>query len=393
MKRKLTDGIIPVGILGFMAVLSATFVLRFQNSSLLYGTAVSPAPDANSFWDLWDGNFQESFDSYLNDNFYGHTMAVKLHNQIEYTLFHNGVENWLVGKEGYVFEKNQTYSYVGGGAVDGRNANDYEQYAQKVYQLQSELQKQGKEFLYLVNPVKAEIYPDKLPWYEILLEKKYANHKDAAKDRMIAAFEKYGVHYYDTTDDLIKMRMDSNFEIFPKTGHHWTLNAVTHEWNRLSRELSKEGAAEKYPYFLIHGVTDKIIDEKDKDALELQNVLVPILSEKYTTPEASYAQKSDQSVYLFGTSYGMEIAMVLNQDPQDMAFQSFVYQCYFTTVYRYSKDGFSVDEYTQENTPQDLGILEKVQNSNLVIMEQPGAMGLLDTHIKFLDYVNEAIGN
>lgn len=387
--KKYVQYVIPIISFCFLGCLLVMFIFRMADRGELIGVASVEYPSEISIRTLNNGKFQEDFGKWMSDNFFGHTKIVKIHNQIEYGLFGDGSGDWIQGKDRYLYSKEQTFGYTGGARSNTTNAEEYEAYAQSIYTLQENLKKQGKEFFYLVNPTKAQIYPEKLPWYEKIIAGHYAEDADSAERCLIRAFEKYGVNYYDTTEDLIKMRSSVDYDVFASTGHHWTFTAAANELNKLFDSMSFRTPSILYPKINIE-VSDEFYNT-DKDILYLQNVVYPVSSRRYTLPVIEYSNVSNNAVYLFGTSYGWEIADSLYRSAGRYAFRNLTYQQYFTHLTRYNKDGIDQTLYTQDNQPSDLKIMQGIRDSDLVIMEQPGVLQVPETHKKFVDYVNSYI--
>ncbi len=382
---------VPVIVGGFLIILLSTFLLRFTNKTVLNGVTLTEYPKNILFQHFYNGNFQNSFEEWLRDNFFGQPFIVKCHNQIEYGIFKDGIGDWIQGREGYLYSREQTFSYTGGEGADKTTDEQYENYVESVYQLQESLQKKGKNFFVLISPTKAEVYPEYLPWNERILLNHYKDSQ-GSKQKLISLFEKYGVNYYDTTNDLISMRKNVKYDVFSKTGHHWTLTATANEMNSVFQNMSYKTPGIEYPMLSVTGITDEVYNT-DKDILYLQNTIFPVYSDKYNKPVVEYSNTSKDKVYLFGTSFGWEVMDSLYQNGVKKAFDTVIYQQYFTHSTRYNEDGIVQNLYTQENAPADLGIMEGIKDSNLIIMEQPGIFGVTDTHQKFVDYVNENIDN
>lgn len=391
MQRR-TEKIVPIGILGFLIALLFAFMLRFENKTELINVPLSPYPDKITLKDLMSGEYQKKFGKWMTDNFYGHTKIVKSHNQIEYSVFKEGVWDGLLGQQGYLYAKGQTQVYTGGGYRWKENSQEaaYDDYAQKVYKLQTELKKKGKDFVYLLNPMKAEIYPEYLPWNEKIVEQCYANKGITETKMLLKSFNKYGVNYYDSTEDLKKMKQESDFEIFAKTGHHWTLSAAANEINSVFRNIQSLTPEMDYPLVEIKGTKDELFTT-DKDLLLTLNIFRGKSSKEYLTPIKQYKNKSNQSVYIYGTSFGWELYYALFQSEGDRAFKRLVYQEYFTRLNEIDKNGEHNYAYSEENVPIDLNIMNNIRDSDLLIMEQQGLLGIPQPHLKFVDYVNKNI--
>ena len=349
----------------------------------------TPYPPNISFNTVLDGTYQSYFSKWISDNFYKHTEIVKCHNQIEYGVFQDGVGDWIQGEDDYLFSKSQTYTYTGG---DYTNINTYEQYleyASSIAEMQKLLQKDGKDFIFLITPIKAEIYPEYIPWYERNILKRYGKGENSTRKMLIRALEERGVNYYDVTQDLIEMRKNEEFDVYSKTGQHWTLTAAATEMNIIMEQFEKFSMFTNYPRVNVVDIKEELFSI-DKDILDLQNVIYPNVADKYTSPLLKMICSND-SAFLFGTSFGWEIAGSFYVNEKVRAWDELVYQEYFVNLTEYGEEGKSTQSYSSNNTPDDLSIMRHINNSNVVIMEQQAQLGIMETHKKFIDYVNEQL--
>ena len=380
---------IPVSFISFLMCLLGAFVFRFANTTALVGvTSTSYLPNI-SFDTVLDGTYQLSFSKWLSDNFYKYTEIVKCHNQIEYGVFGDGIGDWIQGEDGYLFSKSQTYTYVGG---DHANINTYEQYleyASTIAEVQELLKEDGKDFIFLITPIKAEIYPEYIPWYEKMILKRHGNGENSARKMLIRALEEFGVDYYDVTQDLIEMRKNEEFDVYSKTGQHWTLTATATEMNTIMEQFEKLSTFTKYPRVNVVDIKEQLFGV-DKDILDLQNVIYPKVADKYTSPLLEM-EFSDDSAFLFGTSFGWEMADSFYTCENVRAWDELVYQQYFTHLSTYGEEGAYTKKYSSNNTSDDLGVMRNIKNSNVIIMEQQAQLGIMETHKKFIDYVNEQL--
>lgn len=363
------------------------YFLRSDERTPLREAASSQAPgQAATLSGFFDGSFQKRWEAWFSENFPGHADAVRLHNQIEYSVFCDGVGGWLQGKDGYLFSSGTEYA-DGPFALVGQQS-DYDEYAQKVFALQTNLEKLGKDFVYLLTPTKAEIYPDKLPWNERLIAGRYASGGRTLRDAMTDAFERFGVHYYDMTPDIRRMReSDPEFDVFTTTGHHWTLTAVAHEINALFEAIRPMTPHMTYPKIAVNGLFERLF-EVDEDIIRSFNVSNRKLTRPYQMPEIAYERQTGESVYLFGTSMSLEIANALFTSASQRAFDRLVYAHYFTTTTTYDENGVNARSFNRDTKPEEENVMQHIKESDLVIMESQALSELPDTHVRFLDYVN-----
>lgn len=376
--EKISRLIVPYGALGLLL-----FLLAATGWRLLHNTEILPEAGMGK---ILDGTLQKEWDVWMTEHFFGRSGVVSAHNQIHYSLFGDASGNWICGKERYLFSRGQVENYL---QMEGEvpEAQEYDDFARKVYRMQTSLERAGKEFVYILTPNKVEIYPEKLPWYAQMIARHETAESRGSHARLVDAFRKNGVHYYDTTQDILRMKEESEFDVFARTGHHWTFTACAREMNPLFEGMKPLTPGIDYPVVDVLGVTDEVC-AYDLDILNAQKVWFGHNRDiAYQSPVLAYPKMSPSDVYWFGTSYGALFTIALYQAPEARAFDRLVFQQYFTGRYVFDGQGISAEEFTQEDTPEDIHVMENIQDGDLIIMEQQADSGIYPTHVKFVDYV------
>lgn len=382
--------ILPIGVLFFVIFLFLTLCLHINDKNGLESVSVAAEPK----WSIdsaMDGTYQRAWGSWLNDNFLGHTFAVKCHNQLQYSLFRDGNAQWGIGKDFMLFEGSAQNGY-GSVYYHVTEANregfleELDAYAQTVAQFQEKLAAIGKDFVYLISPMKHEVYTDMLPWNERILAERYSWAFGYLRRSLAQAFDKYGVHYYDMTDDMIAIRETASYEVYPKTGYHWTTTAIANEANTLFENIKDMTPHIDYPQIEVVGVKNQLYPT-DRDILLHENVFFGVESDDYQMPIIQILKRSESPVFYFGTSMGIEMFDALEENGYG-AFDNYIYQHYFTWLFLHCADeGIQTRQtFVETDPPAALKIMEHIQSSDLIIMEQyAGHMSY--THPKFLSYV------
>lgn len=388
-QQKISRILLPGLVFAFLIFLLVCFVFRGKNKTSLVGVTLASEPLFTADG-LFNGTYQSGWGKWLNDNFYGHTFFVKCHNQIQYSLFRDGNGDWVLGKGFNIQSSGSSYAYATGGKLSA-SQETLDAYAEKVKKLQTELEQYGKDFIYLLTPAKAAVYSDELPWYDKLIAARYVGQSQTNQEKMIAAFEKYGVNYYSMSEDILKMRETADFEIFPKTGYHWTLTAVATELGQIMDDLRSLGPHIDFPDLQVVGLNDEVY-LTDKDIYTQENVFKGVLSEEYHSPIIEYSHRSPNKVYFFGTSMTTAMYYALTTGSHDRAFDDILFQEYFTFQWFNNENGEQKINYKASDPESAYKILENIRDRDLVIMEHSGLRGAPEPHYKFLDYVVGNIG-
>ncbi len=165
--------------------------------------------------DWIDSEFQPRFHQYLLENYGFREDAIRLYNQMRYSLFGmSGNRNVIIGKSGYLFEPWFIRSYY------GRNFKGHEKIENQVRKLKSiqdSLKSYGKDLIMVIAPGKASYYPEYIP-DSMRSEKSYSNY-DGYRDYL----KKYGVNMIDCNQWFVDAKDTTRIPLFPKTGTHWSI--------------------------------------------------------------------------------------------------------------------------------------------------------------------------
>lgn len=387
--KSFSDRVLPLGVMGLLCFLLAASGVRFIRSGEV-SSGVLDAFSETGTGGIFDGRVQEAWGEWFTDHFFGHSAAVSAHNQISYSLFGDASGNWICGKDWYLFSAGQVEKYI---QVKEElwTPQEYDDYAKKVYKMQTALQAAGKEFVYILTPNKVEIYPEQLPWYHRFILEHGVDEAQGGHSCLTEAFDRNGVHYYDCTQDLLRIKEEADFDAFARTGHHWTLTACAQEMNAIFAGIGPATPGIAYPEIEVVGITDEICSY-DLDILQAQKVWFGHNKDvHYQSPLIAYPKMSETKVYWFGTSYGALFTQAMYQGIDARAFKRLVFQQYFTGLYSFDEKGISASEFTAEDTPEDIGVMDNIWNNDLIIMEQQADSGVYPTHVKFVDYVNACL--
>ncbi len=139
--------------------------------------------------DWIDSEFQPRFHQYLLENYGFREDAIRLYNQMRYSLFGmSGNENVTIGKDGYLFEPWFIKAYYG---ADFKGDKHIAAKVRKLKSIQDSLKSYGKEMIMLIAPGKTSYYPEYIP-DSMRREKGRTNYQS-----YIENLRKYGVNTID----------------------------------------------------------------------------------------------------------------------------------------------------------------------------------------------------
>lgn len=178
-----------------------------------------------------DGTFQEALDPWLEQNTGFHNGLVRVHNQLDYSLFHKtNAEGVIRGRNGQLYESDYIRAWTGADFV-GEELLD-----RKLRQfrfLQQHLEENHDIDLVLVlEPGKASVYPEDIPGRFIEGEKtNYRYISQRARE--------LGINLIDYNAWFMEIRDTVSYPLFPKQGTHWSEFAMWYAADSLIRYIEK----------------------------------------------------------------------------------------------------------------------------------------------------------
>jgi hypothetical protein len=220
-----------VGVLFFPLVQS-----RFELISIkpLNGAFIAAADTSFSIEGWFTGKYQAKKEKYLNENFGFRNPAVRLNNQVDFSLFaKTNVSKFVIGQQGCVYAKEHLDAYTG---KDFIGEDSIRCRMQRLKFVQDTLAKMGKTFLLVFAPGKASFYPEYFPaqYSNAPVEKNnYRVHLKQSKE--------LGVNYIDFNKYFIDNKYTSKYPLYPlKFGIHWSDYGTCVAMDSLVKYLEKK---------------------------------------------------------------------------------------------------------------------------------------------------------
>ena len=189
-------------------------ITQFANQKELWGDVQSNT-DATLMSDTWfSGDYQDSTDLFLNDNFGFRSSFVRLHNQIQYS-FYNRVQaqGVIIGKDWYLYEYNYIRSYYG---LDYVGDSVLKEKTRRLKYIQNKLKLKGKQIIVVLAPGKGSFFPEFFP--------DTSRHKKSRTnyDGYIELFKSEQINHLDLKNWFLERKNHSEFPLYSKAGIHWS---------------------------------------------------------------------------------------------------------------------------------------------------------------------------
>lgn len=212
MRRYKTTHILLVVLITLLTYPCIELIFPLNLAGSLNRSSESATIETFSIKKWLDGTFQESVQNYVNDNIGLFPFFIKLHNQIEYSLFENiYTGNVVKGKDNYLFESGYIKAYLG---EDFNGLEKIQRKTKALKVLQDSLLAMNKSFVFVMASGKASYFPEYLP---DLKEPDSTNFEFYLKE-----FKKEGINHINCVNWFNQLKDSLGHLLFPKYGIHWS---------------------------------------------------------------------------------------------------------------------------------------------------------------------------
>jgi hypothetical protein len=251
-------------------------------------TEAAPRPVfSRSSW--FSGAFAQQLYTYINEGIGFRPDFVRVHNQLDYSLFKLPNAKLVVaGGEDCLYEEQYIHASLGVGFLGAINTGSV---VHGLKQFQDRMEAMNILFVVVFAPDKGSFYPEFIP--ERYLRKSrsmtnYQNYRDSLLEK--------GVNFIDFSRWFINMKDTSRYILYPKTGIHWSSYGAFLAADSLRRYVSaKLGVT--LPALVLDSVemSDEPKDE-DGDIMETLNLIWQTSTPPLAYPRFHVERKAGDTV-------------------------------------------------------------------------------------------------
>ncbi|HEU4716913.1 MAG TPA: hypothetical protein VFU15_03740 [Bacteroidia bacterium] len=353
-------------VIVFMTVLliplaqECTRLIRLAPLDGAFVPAKKPLLSVSAFW---NGTYQDSFETWQNENFGCRNFYVRFHNQLQYELFHKAsVDNVTVGLQDYIYE-NQYITTTFGEDFIGDEAIGNVIYKLKC--VQDTLAKMNKTFVLVICPGKGTYYPEYIPF------KKPTVHWPTNYEVFTDKLKNSGLNYIDFSSWFRAMKDTSKAPLIPKTGSHWSVYGSMLALDSFIRYVEVKRNVD-LPDLQLHGFTWKTsnLTPPDEDVCVSMNLLWNIRPLPMAYPDYSFGDatgKAKLNLMAVSDSY----FWIWND-------AGIGRNCFHRSEFWYYDQHVYYSDNTPEGNALDLDDVEATKNNDVIILmaTEPNLSGL-----------------
>lgn len=225
-------------------------------------------------------DFQSKYDSYFNQNFGFRSSMVRLHNQVEYSLYGKvNANSVVVGKDNYLYERQYIKSYLGD---DFLGRDSIHKMTHKLMAIQDSLSAHHTKMLLVITPGKGWFYPEHIP--DSMMHPRSTTNYEVYLDEL----KKSRIPYIDFNALFLQMKDTASIIIYPQTGIHWSQGIVPYVTDSIIKKAEKVLG---YNLNHIHWNRDAYVGRADKVDADIEkglNLIFPLKTPSMNYPEVSF---------------------------------------------------------------------------------------------------------
>ena len=224
----------------------------------------------------FEGTLQDSLETGLKDRFGFRNFFIRVNNQVAFSFYRKALANGVViGKKNYLYESNY---------IHARNGSDYLgdslilSNARKLKNVQDSLERRGAHFVVTFAAGKGSFYPEYFP-DEYQMEPGKTNIQAYSE-----CFDSLGVSYIDFNKWFVQMKDSSSYNLYPRTGVHWSYYGMAVVIDSLVNYLEEVTGREMTDFRLGEVELSRNYRSSDRDIEEGMNILFRINYDQMAYP-------------------------------------------------------------------------------------------------------------
>ena len=341
----------------FLPIVQGNFKVVSVRS--LKGVYNAPKKPELTFHSVTTGKYQSDIEKYISKHHGFREPIIRIYNQYIWSCYHKTYNSWIdIGKDDWLYEcdfvrdhyESLMYKY----AKDTTEIKQrFDKTAEKLYKLQEILKDHGTYLFVNMAPGKDIIYPEYLPENTKYFRPEGIRAYDYYKKR----FDELGVNYIDIVELFKKMKDSVDYQLFPKTGTHWSNIGATHAFDTIIRYMESLNGMNLLNVEIGAKYADKV-REPDDDLEQIFNLIFPIKPNKNYYADTKIIPDPDAvkpnfitigDSFFWTISYNYKLKELFNKYP---------YWYYNSTIY------FDPDN----KSTKDVNILSEILNADYIML-------------------------
>ncbi len=263
----------PAKKIALFVIVALLFVPLLQNRLYIFripplnGDFVLPEkpPLEKAGW--LSGDFQAQYDPYLEQRLGLHNLLVRIHNQIDYSLFKKvHAEGVIIGKNNVLHERDYIRAWTGEDFIGEKTWNKklgrlkfVQEHLKRTY---------GIDLVLVLEPSKARFSPETLPEGSAERKKEPSNYT-----YIVDKLKEMNIRFLDLNAYYLSLKDASRYDLYPKYGVHWSVYGMTRMADTIVKYIEHLRQIDMPGFSIERIIVSDSLRDTDYDAAKPLNLL------------------------------------------------------------------------------------------------------------------------
>lgn len=295
-----TKKIIYIVLIVFLCFPALQSMLKIFPEKPLNGSYELPDKPQLKVKTWFNDDFQEKYNSYLDQTISFRPFLVRINNQIAFSLFDTALANGvIIGKNNCLFEKNyidecQGKNFVGEQKIKAE--------VEKAKYIQQKLAENNQHLIIVLAPGKGTYFPEYIPDKYLNPGKDYPTNYKSYRKHLTES----GINLIDFNSWFKSMKDTSRYPLYTKAGIHWSSYGVALSVDSLVHYMEKQAGIDMVDFGWDKLDLTRKARDTDDDIARGMNLLFPLNNGLMAYPHLTYKEgtgKVKPNVIVVADSY------------------------------------------------------------------------------------------
>ncbi|HNS16372.1 MAG TPA: hypothetical protein PKH94_06470 [Bacteroidales bacterium] len=300
------------------------------------------------------GDFQAKYNPYLEQCLGLHNSLVRLHNQIDFTLFKKvHAEGVVIGRHNVLHEQDYIRAWTG---EDFIGSTTWDKKLGRLKFVQDHLKKTyGIDLVPVLEPSKARFSPETLPEGPAERKKEPSNYTYIVKK-----LNELNIRFLDLNACYLALKDTSRYDLYPRYGVHWSVYGMTLMADTMVKYIERMRQIDMPDFSVERIIVSDSLRDTDYDAAKPLNLLFELPHGPMAYPVIRFEDRKGKTrpdVLVEGDSYYWNI---YNARIPDHCFNNHAFWYFNALVYP--------DSYDDSTFTADLDIRAEVEKKDVILI-------------------------
>ncbi len=337
-------------VLFFPVIQNSTSLVKLKLLKGSYTLENKPVFSVNQYL---TGEYQDLYNTYLEQHIGLRPFFVRLNNQLAFSLFRIAQASYVeIGKNNYLFEEYYIFAYLG---RDFRGKEVWDEKVEKLKFISEKLKEKNTDIIVFLAPGKATFFPEYIP------EKYDPDRKELSNyTYLLEKIINNDIYCIDFNRYFIQMKDTSSYALYPKTGIHWSSYGETLALDSLIGYMESLKQIRMVDFGYSEVEVTKDLQTPDNDIAEGMNLLFDISYYAMPYPKLYFHEDS--------ATYKPVVITITDSYYWNLHGRGITQRIYGEDNFWYYFKSAHGDKYIEGQMVQDLNVKEEIESADFIVL-------------------------